>query len=457
MATSGPEWSAVRRQLRAGWRGVRSSRRRSLAAGIVVVLVLAGVSWWAYDRFDTTRITAYFDSSVGVYAGSEVRILGVPVGVVDSVTPQGDRVKVTMHVARRYAVPADVKAAQITPSAVSDRYIQLSPAYRGGPKMARRATIPKERTATPVEVDRLYRSISELSDALGPNGANKQGALNDLLRTSSDNLAHNGDALANSLNQLSHAARYLNDSREDIFDTVKNLQVFVRTLAENDSQVRQFEAQLADLAGFLAGERTELGQALNMLSTALGDVARFVDHNRDLVAANAEALTTLTKTLADQRDDLAKALPVLPLALSNLINVHNGEAGTLDMRADLTQLQDPFGTLCQLLDIGKLSPGDPRFEAWGKQLRPILDQCANIAGQLTAGVRTPTLILPFGILSGENEQRNPVPGTIPGTPSQQLPPSQGGLLPGLPGLPGQPAPAGPPAPAPGQPAPEAQP
>ncbi|MEU7634185.1 MCE family protein [Nocardia sp. NPDC049220] len=409
---------------------VKSASRGALVAialvSVVAVLV-AGVLWWQYDRLATTKITAYFDRSVGIYEGSDVRILGVPVGSVDSVQPQGDQVEIVMSVDRNYDIPANARAAQITPSIVSDRYIQLTPVYIEGPKMARTATIPRDRTVTPVEVDQLYKSITELSDALGPNGANAQGAVNELVRTSAANLAGNGQALADSLTQLSRATRYLSDARGDIFDTIKNLQAFITMLAQNDQQVRQFNGQLAELSTFLAGERENLGAALNLLSVALGDVARFIEENRDLVASNAEGLVTLTKTLADQRDDLAAALPVLPLALSNLVNIHNAESGTLDIRTNLTDLQDPFGVACRLLDLSKLMPGDPKFEALGRQMRPLLEHCKEITDQITAGVQTPTLILPFGILSGENQQRAPVPGTVPGTPSDQLPPSQGGV------------------------------
>ncbi|WP_324192010.1 MCE family protein [Nocardia puris] len=403
-----------------------SSRRARLgvAVGVVLALIAGFVLWQGFDRLTTTRITAYFDRSVGIYEGSDVRILGVSVGRVAAVEPMGDQVRVDLRVDRGFDVPADARAAQITPSVVADRYIQLTPAYTGGPKMARTATIPRERTVTPVEVDELYRSIAELSEALGPDGANREGAVNDLVRVSADNLAGNGEALANSITQLSGAARYFAEARGDIFETVKHLQSFVSMLAENDQQVRQFNAQLADLAGFLADERQNLGEALRLLSVALGDVARFVDANRDLVAQNAESLTTLTRTLADQRDDLAATLPVLPVALSNLINIHNAESGTLDMRANFTDLQDPFGVICKMLDLSELVPGDAKFEALGRQMRPLLDHCKEITDQITAGVQTPTLILPFGILSGENQQRAPVPGTVPGTPSDRMPPSQ---------------------------------
>jgi virulence factor Mce-like protein len=405
---------------------VRADRRRLIPIALIAVVAvgLGFFGWWLYSDLTTTRITAYFDRSVAIYPGSEVRVLGVKVGSVDSVTPQGDQVKVVLDVDRSVDIPADAKAVQINPSVVADRYVQLTPVYNGGPKMARNATIPRDRTATPVEVDQLYRSIKQLSEALGPNGANRDGAVTELVDTAAANLAGNGQALNTSITNLGRAARYLSDSRGDIFDTVKNLQVFVSELAANDRQVRTFNSELGSLATFLSDERKDLGDALHLLSLALGDVAHFIDQNRALVETNANSLTKLTKTLADQRDALAKALPVIPLALSNLINIHNAESGTLDMRADLPDLQDPLALQCRLLDIGKLAPGNPQADRLAHEMAPMVAACNQLKDQITDKLKSPNLVLPLGILSGENIQRNPVPGTVPGTPSHRLPASQ---------------------------------
>ena len=129
------------------------------------------------------QITAYFDQAVGIYPGSDLRILGVKVGEVDSVTPQGQQVKVVVTPRPGRKVPKDARAAVVSPSVVADRYVQLTPAYTGGPEIADRAELPASRNATPVEVDQLYASITELSKALGPNGANASGALSGLLDT----------------------------------------------------------------------------------------------------------------------------------------------------------------------------------------------------------------------------------------------------------------------------------
>lgn len=391
-----------------------------VAAALVGVLLLAGVLWWVFTRAGTTDVTANFDRSVGIYTGSDVRVLGVKVGEVTSVEPQGDQVKVGMRVKSGVDIPADAKAVQVTPSLVADRYIQLAPAYTGGPKMESGTLIPRDRTATPVEVDQLYASIDSLSAALGPNGANKDGALDDLVGTLGKNLDGNGAALGQTITELTGAARTLTSYRGDLFDTIKNLQVFVSALAKNDEQVRQFNGQLSDLTGFLAGEREDLGAALNQLSTTLGDVATFVRDNKDLVASNAEGLVQVTQTLANNRQDLADSLTVLPLALSNVVNAYDAESGSLSSRVVLPELQDPLGTFCKLIDFSKLVPGDARFEALGRQMRPLLDNCKMVTDQITAGIKTPSLVLPFGILSGDNIQRPPVDGTQEGNISPKL-------------------------------------
>lgn len=391
-----------------------------IALATAAAVAVAGGLWWLFTRAGTTEITAYFDKAVGIYEGSDVRVLGVAVGSVTGVEPQGDVVRVDMRIDRGIDIPADAHAVQITPSVVADRYVQLTPAYTGGETMSDGAVIDRDRTATPVEVDQLYASIDELARALGPDGANAEGALTDFVEVGAENLAGNGAALGDSIGRLSAAARTLDESRGDLFGTIENLHVFVGALAANDQQVREFNTQLADLSGFLAGERENLGQALEQLSISLGDVATFVRDNQEALADNVDALVPVTRTLADRRDSLVDSLTLLPLAVSNLVNSYDAEAGALASRLVLTDLQDPAGAVCKIIDVGNLMPGDPRFDQLGRQMQPLIDHCREIMGQVTAHQKTPDLILPFGILSGENIQRDPVPGTVPGVVSPRF-------------------------------------
>src|SRR5487761_1322887 len=135
-----------------------------VAVAAVIALISAGLV--LLTGGSSTQVTAYFTQTTGVYPGSTVRILGVPVGTIDSVQPEGKQVRVTMAVNSGVPIPAKADAVVVAASVVADRYIQLLPAYTSGPQLASGAVIPASRTATPVEVDQLYSSLAKLATDL---------------------------------------------------------------------------------------------------------------------------------------------------------------------------------------------------------------------------------------------------------------------------------------------------
>jgi virulence factor Mce-like protein len=315
------------------------------ALSAVVVLVGVGALWWVFRDLGATQITAYFRETVGVYPGSDVRLLGVRVGTVDSVTPAGTQVKVAMTLDDGVSVPATADAVIVSPSVVSDRYVQLTPAYTGGPVMADGAVIPVGYTATPVELDQLYASLDQLTTALGPTGANSDGALSDLLNTAAANLSGNGQALGTLIDQLGAATRTLSGSDDNLFGTVDNLQQFTTTLKNNDAQLRAAVTQLDQVTGFLAADRENLAAALNELATALDQVRGFIQNNRARLTSNVNKLASITQVLVNQRASLSEALRVFPLAAQNLGNAISPATHTLNGRADLNEFSSSFPVL----------------------------------------------------------------------------------------------------------------
>lgn len=321
---------------------------RALAALGTAVLVAVGCgSSTGLSPFGGhgTRITAYFDRTVGLYAGSDLRVLGVKVGSVDSVRPQGTRVAVTMTVDQGIRVPADASAVLVAPSLVADRYVQLTPAWTGGPVMPDHGTIPQARTAVPVEIDQLYASLGKLAQALGPQGANADGALSALLDTGAANLRGNGSAIGDSIAQFGAAARTLNGSSSQLFATLGQLQSFTGMLKQHDTQVRSATERLATVSGFLAADRQDLADALAQLATALAQVEDFVRDNRAQLSSAVAQLLPITQTLANRRASLGELLDTAPLAADNLLAAYNPATGAISGRADLNELSlpVPFG------------------------------------------------------------------------------------------------------------------
>lgn len=395
------------------------------ALGAVLLLILGAGGWWASTLIGTTKINATFTSAIGIYKGSDVRVLGVDVGKVTEVTPRGDVVDVQMRVNRGVKLPEDVKAMQIIPSIVADRYVQLSPAYNGGPEAGNTVDLSAKETKVPVEIDAIYANLQKLSKSLGPEGANRNGAVTDFVDVFSKNLEGNGAKLGEAITNLSKAAGTLSDGSNDLVSTIKNLNVFVGALKENDAQVRQFNTQMASFNTFLAGEREQLGAALESLSYALGDVATFVSDNNARLGDAIRDLQPTGQALLDNKEHLLEIFTVLPVTISNLINAYDAESGTLAMRLNIPDLQDPIGAQCKLLDLGALLPGNPMAVDFSRKLAPLVNGCKDIGKQITEGVLEPVLpVLPFGILSGNKEQKYPAPGTNSGNPDPKLPGGQ---------------------------------
>jgi phospholipid/cholesterol/gamma-HCH transport system substrate-binding protein len=390
----------------------RGSRRAALVVvyAIALVLIVSAALWWVTMRAGGTRITAYFEKAVGVYVDSEVKVLGIGVGRITAVTPVGDEVRVEMTVDDGVEIPAAAQAVVVAPSLVSDRYVQLTPAYEAGPLMASGTVIPRDRTATPVELDDLTASVNDLAIALGPGGANADGALSEVLDTAAANLDGNGELLKSTITELSRASEALADSRGDLFSTVDNLSTFTEALAESDVQVRTFNDRLAGVSGYLAEDRDELGMALASLGGALTDIHAFIAENKDGIQSNVDKLTGVTQALVNQRAAIAEILDVAPLAMTNFLGTYDAASASFAIRGNLNELTyPPVLMLCRTIAAGTPTQLPRTLGDLCKQLAPYLDgtlelpSVAEALGALSSGQLPP---LPLPLLGGFG----PVPG-----------------------------------------------
>ena len=78
---------------------------RRFAAPLVIVALLVAAALTFLGGEDRKTLTAQFPRTVSVYEGSDVRVLGVPVGQVETVVPSGTEVVVTMSYDADVQVP----------------------------------------------------------------------------------------------------------------------------------------------------------------------------------------------------------------------------------------------------------------------------------------------------------------------------------------------------------------
>ncbi|WP_062988480.1 MCE family protein [Nocardia anaemiae] len=357
-------------------RTVRSAPRwvRVLALVVIAALVIAG-GWSLISRIGKTSITAYFPSTTGLYAGDEVRVLGVKVGRIDSIDPGRDQVRVAMTLDRGIEIPADAKAVIISPSLVSARFIQLAPAYTGGPKMHDGSVIPIEHTAVPVEWDDIKAELSKLATTLGPVGDDKQGSFGRFVNTAADNLGNgNAEALRDTLRELSHTLSTLSDGRTDLFGTIRNLQQFVDVLSKSNDQIVQFGGRLASVSSVLANVSGDLGAGLDNLDIAVGDVQRFIQERGGALTEGVQRLAEVTQTLADKRPQLEQVLHSGPTSLANFYQIYDPAQGSLTGAVVGTNFANPFAFLCGAVEANDANGSDQSAALCRQYLAPVIQQ-----------------------------------------------------------------------------------
>ena len=209
-------------------RTLQKSDRHQPGRDVAVASFLVGTKLW--KDVDKNTYSAYFAEANGLFVGDEIRILGVAVGVVDKIEPQPTSSKVTFSVDKQYPIPADARAAILSPSLVTPRAIQLVPAYSGGPKLGPGASIPLNRTAVPVEWDDFRKQLEKLTEALQPTGPGGVNSVGEFIDSAADNLRGQGDTARDTVIKLSQAISALGDHADDIFSTVRNLQLLVSAL-----------------------------------------------------------------------------------------------------------------------------------------------------------------------------------------------------------------------------------
>ncbi len=325
-------------------------RRRlaTILAVVLAVLLLAGGGYLIRQTYFGPRtISAIFTSATGIYPGDEVRVSGVKVGRIASITPEGTQTRMVLDVDRDVPIPADAKAVIVAPNLVAARYLQLTPAYRSsGPTLPDDSVIPLDRTAVPVEWDEVKEQLMRLATDLGPRSGVDGTSVSRFIDSAANAMEGNGDKLRQTISQLSGVARVLAEGSGNVVDIIKNLQTFVTALKNSNEQVVMFQNRLATLTSVVDGSRSDLDAALKNLSVAVVDVQRFVAGTRDKTSEQVQRLANVTGNLLDNKMEIENLLHIAPNALSNAYNIYNPDVGSAVGQFVLNNFSNPVQFVC---------------------------------------------------------------------------------------------------------------
>jgi phospholipid/cholesterol/gamma-HCH transport system substrate-binding protein len=294
-----------------------------------VILVLAGVIGAivvATEGPATRTISAQFTETPGLYVGNDVDVLGINVGKIKSIKAGDGYVTVVMAVNRSVKLPAHASAVLMAPEVVSDRFVQIGPAYTSGPTMAPGTMIPLAQTAIPESVDTVISELNTLAQQLGPNGANQNGALSALVHQLATNLGPNGQSFHNAVVNFSQALGALSANSPALAGTLTNLGQLSQALADHSSEYQSFATNLASVSQVLANDRQDVSATLQSLQTLFAHLTTFIDTDGANLGGSITNLQKFAGALSSQQAALAQAYDLAPLSLQNLDNAINKQA-----------------------------------------------------------------------------------------------------------------------------------
>lgn len=143
--------------------------RAFLSFGLIFALAIAAVV--AYKLVSPTpeqqSYCAMMPDSVGLFVGSDVTVMGVRVGQVTDVAPDGDKARVVFDIQASRKLPPDVGATTLSDTLIADRKLALIGAEPTGPSLDPSDCITK--TLTPKSLSQTFTAVAHLADQL--NGA----------------------------------------------------------------------------------------------------------------------------------------------------------------------------------------------------------------------------------------------------------------------------------------------
>ena len=381
--------------------------KRFVGTTLLLVAVLVASAFTLADaRNDERYMTAYFDRAVQIFPGNSVRVLGVDIGRVTNVEVADDQsqVAVTFKITDEEAkLPADVEATLIPVSLLGERYVQLFPAYDGGPAYES-DELPIERTSVPVEQDELLRSLQDYFGELDPE------RVGEFVSNTAEILEGNGRELNRLIESGSSVIETLSNKRDTMAEMIVNFNDVTQTLKGRQSEIATLIDTYNVVLRTLNANRDSLEGTITGLTEASAQLASLLVEHRNPLGRDVKALTRTVRTLDRNVERLGRT--------GHWANrLFEGASKAVDYESDWLRLNNQGDPLVELLEFRL------RDRLIGVCLRLGVKECSN--PKFWAGEMPSLFCLPGSCPKGQTKKS---PGDQLNDAIAKLPPRVGDEL-----------------------------
>ncbi|ONI70763.1 MCE family protein [Actinosynnema sp. ALI-1.44] len=281
--------------------------KMALFAVVTVTLTALLGATIANSNFgSTSAYRARFADASGLKVGDDVRILGVKVGTVDSLSVVQDRyaeVRFDIDAGRR--LPVSATASIKYRNLVGQRYLALGTGTGSAELLAPGGTIPLERTKAALNLTVLFNGFQPLFQALKPEDVNKLAF--EIIQV----LQGEGGTVDAILRHTATLTSTIAGRDKVIGDLVDNLNNVLGTVNGRTDQVSDLIMSLQQLVSGLSADRQPIGEAVSALGSLTDTTAGLVQQARPSLKQDIGLLGTLSENLNKQEpllDGMLKGL-----------------------------------------------------------------------------------------------------------------------------------------------------
>ncbi|WP_243788184.1 MCE family protein [Saccharopolyspora gloriosae] len=259
----------------------------------------------------TRSYRAEFTDAQGVKEGSEIRIAGVRVGVVDDVRLRDGTAVVSFQVLAEQPLPGGTRAVVRYADLLGSRFIALDAGDSGG-VLPEGATIPLERTRPALELTALMNGFKPLFESLDPQAANQ--LAHELIAV----FQGESGTVTSLLERVVSVTSGLTERDQVIGEVLVNLNTVLATTTEHREQLRTLIGRLGELTSAVAEDRGRIAEALDAGGALANSVRGSMDQITPNLTRDVDALGTMSQGWVDNRQRFDTAVQGLPELVTKL-------------------------------------------------------------------------------------------------------------------------------------------
>ncbi|MGB3696144.1 MAG: MCE family protein [Gordonia sp. (in: high G+C Gram-positive bacteria)] len=276
----------------------------------VVALLMTYLIWSTLERSvtgSTSVFSTQFNDVSGLAVGDDVRMAGVRVGRVESISLVGGHAEVDFQVQDDQRVYANTRAAIRYQNLIGQRYLALSldgPTPQAQLSKGSKLRLPGEDS---FDVTKLLAGFQPVFDTLTPE------QVNSLSESLIQTFQGNSVSLSRTIAEIGQVASDMADRDQVLGAIITNLGVVMRELASQGNQMQTLLDGAGKLVEGLNGNSQQFGRAVDQMGqTAAGFADVFAKNRASLRSAGTAAREATTKLIASgaKMDDLAVQLPI---------------------------------------------------------------------------------------------------------------------------------------------------